>query len=109
MKKNDIRSINYLAAEEIVNRYWISISDLMILIPQLTYEAARKEFFKMKKEMELNNEFYFRSKPVLLPIKKFIDKYNIDVNLIRKEANKIKKYKRGECYLNGENQMEKYN
>lgn len=109
MKKNDIRSINYLAAEVIVNRYWISISDLMILIPQLTYEAARKEFFKMKKEMESNNEFYFRSKPVLLPIKKFIDKYNIDVNLIRKEASKIKKYKGGEIYSNVKNQVEEYN
>lgn len=96
MKKNDIKSIDYLSAEEIVNRYWISITDLMILIPQLTYEAARKIFLSTKEEMESNNEFYFKTKPTLLPIKKFVDKYNIDVNLIRKEANKIKKYKEGE-------------
>ena len=41
--------------------------------------------------MEQNNEFYFKTKPILIPTKKVIEKAHIDVALIRREANKMRK------------------
>lgn len=82
---------NYLEMESVINQYWISCQDFKILIPQLSQIQANKEFNSLKLEMESNKELYFNTRPVLIPIKKIIDKYHIDVNLIRREASKIRK------------------
>lgn len=41
--------------------------------------------------MDKNNEFYFKTRPILIPTKKVVEKLNIDVSLIRREANKMRK------------------
>ena len=41
--------------------------------------------------MDEENEFYFKTRPILVPTKKVIEKLNIDVSLIRREANKMRK------------------
>lgn len=108
MKKCQKAEINYIEMEKVINRYWISRKDLSIILPQLTYASASREFNIILDEMEKNDEFYFHTRPSLIPIRKVIEKFNIDVNFIRREANKIKKYKEGDNQ-NAKNQVEEYN
>ena len=81
---------NYIEQEEIINKPWLSTKDLMIIIP--TGENAINDFRnKIIEEMESDGEFYFKSRPILIPTKKVIEKAHIDVALIRREANKMRK------------------
>ena len=81
---------NYIEQEEVINKPWLSTKDLMIIIP--TGENAINDFRKkIIEEMESNGEFYFKSRPILIPTKKVIEKAHIDVALIRREANKMRK------------------
>ena len=81
---------NYIEQEEVINKPWLSTKDLMIIIP--TGENAINDFRKkIIEEMESNGEFYFKSRPILIPTKKVIEKTHIDVAVIRREANKIRK------------------
>ena len=41
--------------------------------------------------MDKNDEFYFKTRPILVPTKKVVEKAHIDVALIRREANKMRK------------------
>lgn len=81
---------NYIEQEEVLNKPWLSTEDLMIIIP-----AGRNAVNNFRKsicdEMDQNNEFYFKTKPILIPAKKVIEKAHIDVALIRREANKMRK------------------
>ncbi len=91
MKKCQKKDVSYIEMEVIINKYWITSKDLEILLPQLTSASAQREFKKVKEEMKENKEFFFETRPVLLPIEKFIKKFNIDKKLIRSEASKIRK------------------
>lgn len=80
----------YIEQEEVINKPWLSIDDLMIIIP--TGTTALGKFRKsIIEEMESNGEFYFKAKPILIPTTKVIEKAHIDVALIRREANKMRK------------------
>lgn len=80
---------NYLEQEQVINSAWINIKGIMKLIP-ICESRAKKIMKEIVDEMKLNKEFYFETRPRLIPTKKIIEKYNIDTNLIRKEARKIK-------------------
>lgn len=81
---------NYIEQEKVLNKPWMSTEDLKIVIP--AGENAINKFRKsITDEMESNNEFYFKTKPILIPTKKVIEKAHIDVALIRREANKMRK------------------
>lgn len=88
MKKREVS--NYIEQEEVLNKPWLSTEDLLKIIP-LGITAVNNFRKKLCEEMEENNEFYFKTKPILVPTKKVIKKLNIDVNYIRNEANKIRK------------------
>ena len=81
---------NYIEQERVINKPWLNTDDLMIIIPigENAINSFRK---KITEEMDENGEFYFRSRPILIPTKKVIEKAHIDVALIRREANKMKK------------------
>lgn len=81
---------DYLKQEEVLNKPWLSTKDLMVIIP-LGENAINNFRKKICKEMDLNDEFYFKTKPILIPTKKVIEKANIDINFIREQANKIRK------------------
>ncbi len=91
MAKRKIRKIsNYIEQEKIINKPWLSMEDLMIIIP--TGITALNKFRKsIIKEMEANDEFYFKARPILIPTEKVVEKAHIDVALIRREANKMRK------------------
>ena len=91
MKKCQKANVSFIEMEEVINKYWISCKDLQVLLPQLTQVAAQREFKIIKDELDSKNEFYFKTRPVLLPVKVIIDKFKIDTKLIRSEAIKIKK------------------
>lgn len=81
---------DYIEQEKVINKPWLSTEDLYIIIP--TGKNAIDNFRKsICEEMDKNNEFYFKTKPILVPTKKVVEKLHIDVALIRREANKIRK------------------
>jgi hypothetical protein len=83
---------SYLEQEQIINSPFISINEFRKLIP-VCESRAKIEFKKIIEEMRLNNEFYFETRPRLIPTRKVVEKYNINVNEIRKEAKRIKEMK----------------
>ena len=87
-KKRPVYS--YIEQEKVLNKPWLSTEDLMIIIP--AGETAINNFRKnLMEEMDKNGEFYFKTRPKLIPTKKVVEKANIDVALIRREANKMRK------------------
>lgn len=91
---------NYLEQEEVINNSYISVDGFRKLIP-ICETRARAEFKKIVDEMSLNKEFYFDTRPRLIPTKKVIEKFDIDVNLIRREAEKMKRgMNKWQFYLN---------
>ena len=81
---------DYIEQEKIINKPWLSTEDLLVIIP--IGEVAINNFRKsICDEMDLNNEFYFKTRPILIPTKKVVEKAHIDVALIRREANKMRK------------------
>ena len=81
---------NYIEQEEVLNKPWLSTEDLMIIIP--TGKTAVNNFRKeLTDEMDKAGEFYFKTRPKLVPTKKVVEKLEIDVALIRREASKMKR------------------
>ena len=91
MGKNKKRPVyDYIEQEKVLNKPWLNTEDLKKILP--LGENAVNNFRKsICDEMENNNEFYFKTRPILIPTKKVVEKLNIDVALIRKEANKMRK------------------
>lgn len=81
---------NYIEMERVINKDWLSTEDLRILLPigENAISNFRKEICE---EMDKNNEFRFKTKPIVLPRRKVIEKAHIDVALIRREANKMRR------------------
>lgn len=90
MRRKKRNVSNYIEQEEILNKPWLSTNDLMVILP-IGINAVNNFRKSITEEMEANNEFYFKTKPILVPTKKVIEKLNIDVALIRREANKMRK------------------
>ena len=90
MKAKKRSPANYIEMEKVINRPWIDTGGMMIIIP-----AGRNAIDKMRKqitdEMDKNDEFYFKTRPKLIPTSKVIEKGHIDVALIRREAAKMRK------------------
>ena len=76
--------------ESVINKAWIDTDGMMILIPagRNTIDKFRKDIIN---EMDANGEFYFKTRPKLIPTQKVIEKCHIDVALIRREANRMRK------------------
>lgn len=90
MKRKKRPVYDYIEQEKVLNKPWISTEDLLIIIP--TGKNAVDNFRKsLTEEMDKAGEFYFKTRPILVPTKKVIEKLNIDVALIRREANKMRK------------------
>ncbi len=91
MGKNKKRPVyDYIEQEKILNKPWLNTEDLKIILP--LGENSLNNFRKsLCEEMDNNNEFYFKTRPILVPTKKVVEKLNIDVALIRREANKMRK------------------
>lgn len=81
---------DYIEQEKVLNKPWLCTEDLKIILP--LGENAVNDFRKsVCDEMDKNNEFYFKTRPILIPTRKVVEKLNIDVALIRREANKMRK------------------
>lgn len=81
---------DYIEQEKVLNKPWISSEDLKIILP-LGINAINRFRRSITDEMDANGEFYFKTKPILIPTKKVIEKLDIDVGLIRKEASRMRK------------------
>ena len=80
---------NYLDQERVINSAWVNYEGIKKLIP-VCDSRAKRIIKEIVVEMKQNNEFYFETRPRLIPTNKVIEKYNIDTNIIRREARKIK-------------------
>ena len=107
---------NYLKMEEVLNTYWIDRRQMNILLPQLSEKTLKIEFEKILEEMEANNEPYFNSrpilipvdkvveknepyfatKPVLIPVVKVVEKYKLNTSYILKEAKRMRRERENE-------------
>ena len=91
MGKNKKRPVyDYIEQEKVLNKPWLSTEDLLVIIP-VGYNSINKFRKSVCEEMDKNNEFYFKTRPILIPTKKVVEKLHIDVALIRREANKMRK------------------
>jgi len=81
---------DYIEQEKVLNKPWISSEDLKKILP-LGINAINRFRRSITDEMDTNGEFYFKTKPILIPTKKVIEKLDIDVGLIRKEASRMRK------------------
>lgn len=82
---------NYLKMEEVLNTYWIDRRQMNILLPQLSEKTLKIEFEKILEEMEANNEPYFNSRPILIPVDKVVGKYKLNTSYILKEAKRMRR------------------
>lgn len=82
---------NYLEMEEVLNTYWIDRQQMNILLPQLSEKTLKIEFEKILEEMEANNEPYFNSRPILIPVDKIVVKYKLNTSYILKEAKRMRR------------------
>lgn len=82
---------NYLEMEEVLNTYWIDRQQMNILLPQLSEKTLKIEFEKILEEMDANNEPYFNSRPVLIPVDKVVGKYKLNTSYILKEAKRMRR------------------
>lgn len=81
---------SYIEQEEVINRSWISVKDFQKLVP-VGDTNARKAVNQILNEMDANGEPRFFSRPILVPTSKVVKMYKIDVNAIRREAEKMRK------------------
>ena len=82
---------NYLEMEEVLNTYWINREQMNILLPQLSGKTLKIEFEKILEEMDANNEPYFNSRPILIPVDKVVGKYKLNTSYILKEAKRMRR------------------
>lgn len=82
---------NYLEMEEVLNTYWIDRQQMNILLPQLSEKTLKIEFEKILEEMDANNEPYFNSRPILIPVDKIVVKYKLNTSYILKEAKRMRR------------------
>lgn len=81
----------YIEMAEVLNTYWISRSQMRILLPQLSKSKCDEEFNKILSDMKKKHEAYFETRPILIPIDKVIDKFKINKAYILKEAKRMEK------------------
>lgn len=86
MKKKKRPVATYSEMAEVLKRPWIDTKGIMVLLPIGT-NAALKVRQDIEKEMDEAGEFYFKhNNPKLVPTKKVIEKFGLDVRAIFKEA-----------------------
>ena len=81
----------YIEMAEVLNTYWITRSQMRILLPQLSKSKCDEEFNKILSDMKKKHEAYFETRPILIPIDKVIDKFKINKVYILKEAKRMEK------------------
>ena len=86
-----LKKPNYLKMKEVLNTYWIDRQQMNILLPQLSEKTLKIEFEKILEEMDANNEPYFNSRPVLIPVDKVVGKYKLNTSYILKEAKRMRR------------------
>ena len=86
-----LKKPNYLKMEEVLNTYWIDRQQMNILLPQLSEKTLKIEFEKILEEIDANNEPYFNSRPVLIPVDKVVGKYKLNTSYILKEAKRMRR------------------
>lgn len=104
------KSKNFIEIEEACNHLWVDTTLIRIILGGVSKGKADK--FRMKLEEKLDNEkikalseedetkrnkmlahcFYYKdTKPHKLPIKRVLEEAHIDLDYVRREANKMRK------------------
>lgn len=105
-----VKTCNYLEIEEACNHLWVTTREIKIILGGVSETKAN--IWRLELERELNNEyleslkiedinlrnkaqakcFYYNdTRPHRLPIKRVLEKAHVDIEFVRKEANKMRK------------------
>lgn len=76
----------YVEMANVINKPWINRKEVMILLP-----VGQKQAGKIMDEIlsGIDENRRFRTKEKLVPVKRLADAYDIDLELIRREAKKM--------------------
>lgn len=120
-----LKSCNFIEIEEACNHLWVTTEELKIILGGVSKTKADK--FRMELEEILNKEhisslkeedenkrikmqsqcFYYKdTRPHKLPIKRVLEYAHIDLDYVRREANKMRKARNIELTRNGGNTSE---
>ena len=101
---------NYIEIEEACNYLWVTTKEIMTILGGVSKKKADE--FRMQLEKKLNEEklsaeqeenetkkikllaqcfYYDDTKPHRLPIKRVLEEAHVDLDYIRREANKMRK------------------
>lgn len=80
----------YLDQEIVINKPYVTIRDIMVLLP-VSETKARQILHDIRHQMEENDEYCFYSKPAVIPLTKLVKNGLVDVNNIRKQADLMRK------------------
>lgn len=76
----------YVEMANVINKPWINRKEVMILLP-----VGQKQAGKIMDEIlsGIDENRRFRTKEKLVPVQRLADAYDIDLELIRREAKKM--------------------
>jgi len=115
-----VRPCNYLEIEEACNHLWVTTKEIKNILGGVSQSKA--DSFREELEQELDNEhleslkesnenkriqmqarcFYYKdTRPHRLPIKRVLEKAHVDLDFVRREANKMRKARLLEQNLKG--------
>ena len=104
------KTCTYIEIEEACNHLWVTTTEIQTILGGVSKSKA--DSFRQQIELELDNEkleslkeqdenkrlkiqancFYYKdTKPHRLPIKRVLEKAHIDLDYVRREANKMRK------------------
>lgn len=104
------KSCTYIEIEEACNHLWVTTPEIQKILGGVSKSKA--DSFRQQVELELDNEyleslkevdenkriklqancFYYKdTKPHKLPIKRVLEKAHLDLDYVRREANKMRK------------------
>ena len=105
-----VRPCNYLEIEDACNHLWVTTKEIKKILGGVSQSKA--DNFREELEQELDNEhleslkesnenkriqmqarcFYYKdTRPHRLPIKRVLEKAHVDLDFVRREANKMRK------------------
>lgn len=121
-----LKPCNFIEIEEACNHLWVTTEEIKIILGGVSKSKADKfrmnleeildkehtdalnETESKQRDKKLANCFYYNdTRPHKLPIKRVLEQAHIDLDYVRREANKMRKAKNIELLGNGGNTNEK--
>lgn len=103
---------NFIEIEEACNHLWVTTPELQVILGGVSKSKADKFRKQLKEDLDSENRlalqevnenkrlkmlancfYYGDTKPQMMPIKRVLEKAHIDLDYVRREANKMRRAK----------------